>query len=112
MASRLGAPRINLVPRPALGAWPAPANAATVGVRAEHLHVRAASDVGGPALRATVRRIEILSDQRLVHLTLADNGAELISAAPATAAIEPGVAVRVELSRPLWFDASGRRVAG
>jgi multiple sugar transport system ATP-binding protein len=118
VASRLGSPRINLVPRPALGAWPAPQAAATVGVRAEHLHVRAAetasaaSTGAGPALRATVRRIEILSDQRLVHLTLADSAAELISAAPATGAVEPGSAVRVELSRPLWFDAAGRRVAG
>ena len=43
VAARLGSPRINLVPRPALGAWPAPAAAATVGVRAEHLHVRASS---------------------------------------------------------------------
>jgi len=112
VASRLGSPRINLVPRPALGAWPAPATAATVGVRAEHLHVHAASDASGQALRATVRRIEILSDQRLVHLTLADSAAELISAAPASGTVEPGSEVRVELARPLWFDAAGRRVAG
>jgi multiple sugar transport system ATP-binding protein len=112
VASRLGSPRINLVPRRALGAWPAPENATTVGVRAEHLHVRGASDAGGPALGATVRRIEILSDQRLVHLTLAGGAAELISAAPASGTVEPGSEVRVELSRPLWFDAAGRRVAG
>ena len=112
VAARLGSPRINLLPRPALGAWPAPASAATVGIRAEHLHVRAASDAGGPALRATVRRIEILSDQRLVHLALADSAAELISAAPASGAVEPGNDVRVELGRALWFDAAGRRVAG
>jgi len=112
VAARLGSPRINLLPRPALGAWPAPASAATVGIRAEHLHVRAASDAGGPALRATVRRIEILSDQRLVHLALVDSAAELISAAPASGAVEPGNDVRVELGRALWFDAAGRRVAG
>jgi len=123
VAARLGSPRINLVPRPALGSWPAPAAAATVGVRAEHLHVRLATGTspssprpatgaGGPALRATVRRIEILSDQRLVHLALADSAAELISAAPASGSVEPGSEVSVELDRPLWFDAAGRRVAG
>ena len=37
VAARLGSPRINLLPRAALGDWPAPAGAATVGVRAEHL---------------------------------------------------------------------------
>jgi multiple sugar transport system ATP-binding protein len=111
VASRLGSPRINLVARSALGALPAPRDAVTVGVRAEHLHVHAAPVVALPALRATVHRIEILSDQRLVHLALADSGAELISAAPARGSVEPGSEVGVELGRPLWFDAAGRRVA-
>ncbi len=97
VASRLGSPRINLVARSALGAWPAPRDAVTVGVRAEHLHVHAASADALPALRATVRRIEILSDQRLVHLALAGSGAELISAAPARGSVEPGSEVGVEL---------------
>jgi len=112
VAARLGAPRINLVARSALGAWPAPTGAVTVGVRAEHLHVHAAAPTAAARLRATVRRIEILSDQRLVHLALADSAAELISAAPARGSVEPGSEVAVELDRPLWFDAAGRRVAG
>ena len=112
VASRLGSPRINLVARSALGAWPAPTGAVTVGVRAEHLHVHAAAPTATTQLRATVRRIEILSDQRLVHLALADSAAELISAAPARGSVEPGSEVAVELDRPLWFDAAGRRVAG
>ena len=73
--------------------------------------VHAAADRAAPALRATVQRIEILSDQRLVHLALAGSGAELISAAPARGSVEPGSEVDVELGRPLWFDAAGRRVA-
>jgi len=111
VAARLGSPRINLVPRAALGAWPAPEGAATLGVRAEHLHLRNGAAGREPALRATVRRIELLSDQRLVHLALADGAAELISAAPATGAVEPGSQVSVDMDRPLWFDAAGRRVA-
>ncbi len=112
VAARLGSPRINLVPRPALGEWPAPASAAPVGVRADNLHVQGAAAAARPALRAIVKRIEILSDQRLVHLELPDTSTELVSAAPATGTVEPGNEVRVELGRPLWFDASGRRVAG
>ena len=114
VAARLGSPRINLVPRAALGDWPAPAAAATAGVRAEHLHVHpadAADAAAAQRLRATVRRVEILSDQRLVHLTLADTAHDIVSAAPVEAALEPGAQVRVELRRVLWFDAYGQRVA-
>ena len=111
VATRLGSPRINLVPRAALGEWPAPAGAATLGVRAEHLHLRNGDAGAGPSLGATVRRIELLSDQRLVHLALAGSAVELVSAAPATGALEPGSQVKVALDRPLWFDAAGRRVA-
>ena len=119
VAARLGSPRINLVPRAALGDWPAPAAAATAGVRAEHLHVHPdvlplapATDVApAQGLRATVRRVEILSDQRLVHLVLADGAHDIVSAAPAEATLEPGSPVRVELRRVLWFDAHGQRVS-
>jgi multiple sugar transport system ATP-binding protein len=69
VAARLGSPRINLLPRAALGEWPAPAGAATVGVRAEHLLVHAEGAAPLHRLRAEVHRIEILSDQRLVQLT-------------------------------------------
>ena len=111
VAARLGSPRINLLPRAALGEWPAPASASTAGVRAEHLHVHAGSVAPPQALRAEVRRIEILSDQRLVHLALAAGEHALISAAPADAGLEPGAQVHVELGRVLWFDAHGQRVS-
>ena len=112
VAARLGAPRINLMPRAALGEWPAPQRAATAGVRAEHLHVHAGQTPAANGVRAQVRRIEILSDQRLVHLALADGAHELVSVAPSDAALLPGAWVSVELRRVLWFDVAGRRVAG
>ncbi len=112
VAARLGAPRINLMPRAALGEWPAPRSAATVGVRAEHLHVHAGPTPAANGVCAQVRRIEILSDQRLVHLALADGAHELVSAAPSDAALVPGAQVSVELRRVLWFDAAGKRIAG
>jgi len=107
VASRLGAPRINLVPRAALGELPAPARAVTAGIRAEHLQLAATG------CAAHVRRIERLSDQHLVHLALDGSEHELISAAPAGftgLAVEPGAAVRLQIGRPLWFDAAGQRI--
>jgi hypothetical protein len=63
-------------------------------------------------LRAQVRRIDILSDQRLVHLVLADGGHPLVSAVPSSAPLETGSTVGLELRQALWFDAGGRRIVG
>ena len=108
VAARLGSPRINLLPRAALGNLAAPAAATTLGVRAEHLQLHA--DAAAAPLQALVRRIEILSDQRLVHLQLDAGAHELVSAAPAAAWVEPGRRVGVECARTLWFDAQGQRI--
>ena len=110
VAARLGSPRINLLPRAALPDLPAPPGAATLGVRAENLHVHADGAAASPGARAQVRRIEILSDQRLVHLALGDGAHELVSAAPANGGVEPGNTVHLEMGRPLWFDDAGRRI--
>jgi multiple sugar transport system ATP-binding protein len=104
VASRLGAPRINLVPRAALGELPAPAQAVTAGIRAEHLQLASSG------CAAHVRRIERLSDQHLVHLALDGSEHELVSAAPAGTSVEPGAAVHLQIGRPLWFDAAGQRI--
>jgi multiple sugar transport system ATP-binding protein len=114
VASRLGSPRINLLPRQALGDWPAPAHAVTAGLRAEHLHlaVNAASRHAGPS--ASVLRIERLSDQHLVHLSLqgADGKVhELVAAPPLPCAVAPGDAVQLQVQQALWFDAHGQRIA-
>jgi len=110
VAARLGSPRINLVPRAALLDLPAPPGAATLGVRAENLQVYANGARPPQGLSAQVRRIEILSDQRLVHLALGDGALELVSAAPAAGSVEPGSEVQIELGRPLWFDQAGIRI--
>lgn len=107
VAARLGSPRINLVPRAALPALAAPERATTVGVRAEHLRLHH----DGVERTAMVRRIERLSDQHLVHVGLHSADVELVSAAPPGAHFEPGDAVAIELLQPLWFDASGQRIA-
>ncbi len=109
VASRLGSPRINLMPRALLNGAAAPATAVTVGVRAEHLvlHSRAGAGAHRPA---RVQRIEHLGDQTLVHVRLDDSAQDLVSAAPAGTSFAPGDDVRLELLRPLWFDAGGRRI--
>lgn len=109
VASRLGSPRINLLPRAALGAAALPSTVHTVGLRAEHMQLTDAPDA---ALRARVQRIERLSDQYLLHLRLADSDTELIVSAPPEQLAHAGQDVGIHIVQSLWFDAAGLRVRG
>ncbi|MBC7940648.1 MAG: ABC transporter ATP-binding protein [Chitinophagaceae bacterium] len=110
VASRLGAPRINLVPRSALAALAAPAHAATIGIRSEHLSLdRGSADPAQPSAR--VLRVERLSDQHLVHVQVSGTDQELVSATPAGTGLEPGDTVSLRVRRALWFDAGGQRLS-
>jgi multiple sugar transport system ATP-binding protein len=112
VASRLGSPRINLVPRALVADIAAPEGAALVGIRAEQLRLRAPASASANGRRgARVRRIEQLSDQHLIHVHLDDSEQELVSAAADGTHWQPGDAVHLELLRPLWFDAAGQRIA-
>jgi multiple sugar transport system ATP-binding protein len=111
VASRLGAPRINLVPRSALAAMAAPDQAATIGIRSEHLGLSRASAGDAAELRARVLRVERLSDQHLVHVQVSGTDQELVSATTAGTGLESGDAVNLEVRRALWFDASGQRLS-
>jgi multiple sugar transport system ATP-binding protein len=111
VASRLGTPRINVVPLAALGEFAAPPGAVTAGLRAEHLEVL---DASSPAARegrpARLSRLESLSDQRLALFVLDGTEHELVAALPPDAAVTPGDEVRLRLRHVLWFDAQGQRV--
>jgi multiple sugar transport system ATP-binding protein len=107
VASRLGSPRINLVPRSALGETPAPPLATTAGLRAEHLGL---VDGARGGLRARVQRLESLSDQRLALVTLEGTEQEIVTALPPDSVVAPGDAVQLQMRHPLWFDAHGHRV--
>jgi multiple sugar transport system ATP-binding protein len=110
VASRLGSPRINLLPRASLPGLGGPAQAAVVGLRAEHLRLYAAGNGAAPHAPATVTRVERLSDQHLVHLSL-DNGAhELIASTSPDSRFEHGAAVGVQMLQPMWFDSTGQRI--
>ena len=110
VASRLGSPRINLVPRALLAELAAPPSAATAGVRAEQVELRDRP----PSSRqrgARVQRVEQLGDQHLVHLQLDQSEQTVVSAADGSTRWGPGDAVHIDWLRPLWFDAAGQRVA-
>jgi multiple sugar transport system ATP-binding protein len=109
VATRLGAPRINLVPRAALAGLAAPDRAATIGIRSEHLTLGRGDDTGAEPL-ARVLRVERLSDQHLVHVQVSGSEHELVSATPAGTGLEPGDPVTLQVRRALWFDAAGQRI--
>ncbi len=103
VATRLGQPGINLVPR---RLWPncaAPEGTTTIGVRAEHLRV---TRVAGSGSR--VERIEHLGDQSHLHLSIA--GEKLVTLADQDSGLAVGDCVDVALHNPLYFAADGSRL--
>jgi multiple sugar transport system ATP-binding protein len=104
VASRLGQPRINLLPADAFG--PAPARAAQIGLRPEHIQQGPVESGGGQP--ATVRRVEHLGDQTRLHLKLGPH--EIITLSDAHTPLRPGDSLSIRPLNPLWFDASGNRI--
>ena len=99
--------------RRAAGAWPRRPRAATVGVRAEHLRLHRADgrDRGHARAHGAAHRApERPAPGAPRRSPTAPH--ELISAAPAgRRSSSPATRCSVELLRPLWFDAAGRRIA-
>jgi multiple sugar transport system ATP-binding protein len=100
VAGRLGLPRINALPA-ALFAG-APAGAATIAMRPEHVRQ-------GDGAPAKVVRVEHLGDQTRLHLTL--GGHDIVTLTDPHSRLEPGDTVRIEPRNPLYFDAAGARIA-
>jgi multiple sugar transport system ATP-binding protein len=103
VATRLGQPRINLMPRALFPDLPTPASVETIGVRTEHLKIDRHHQG-----TAKVSRIEHLGDQRYLHLNL--GGQPIVTLADHDLAFDVGDTVALELTRPLFFDAEGQRV--
>lgn len=99
VASRLGQPHINLLPADAFPA--ARANAATIGLRPEHIHV-------GDGQEATITRVEHLGDQTRLHLRLGTHS--LVTLTEPHTALKPGETLKIRPYNPLWFDAQGNRI--
>ena len=121
VAGFLGAPRINIIPRPASGAsdahralWErlAPTAGPAVhraGLRAEHMHLSPA----GAGIAATVELAEHLGDVSILHLRV-EGLDELVNAKAGAghAHLTSGqrVALQPDAAWALRFDAAGRRV--
>ncbi|MEM9522489.1 MAG: ABC transporter ATP-binding protein [Pseudomonadota bacterium] len=101
VATRLGLPRINLLPVGLFGEE-APAGAARIGLRPEHI-------VTGEGRQAQVTRVEHLGDQTRLHLVMADH--HIVTLADPRALPSIGSVVRIRPRKPYFFDASGARVA-
>ena len=105
VATRLGSPSINLVPRRLYPDVAAPPETATIGVRTEHTRIRKSAN--GSAV-GRVKWIEHLGDQNHLHVTMADT--DVVTLCDRDAGLAVGDAVDVELTSPLFFDADGNRV--
>ncbi|MFG6082926.1 ABC transporter ATP-binding protein [Paracoccus litorisediminis] len=98
-ASRLGQPRINILPATLFG--PAPAGAAHIGLRPEQIRQGEGED-------SFVRRVEHLGDQTRLHLSFHNH--DLITVTDAHTGLKSGDIVRIRPEKPLYFDASGARI--
>lgn len=99
-ASRLGQPRINVLPADVFG--PAPPRATHIGLRPEHI-------VQGEGQDCIVQRVERLGDQTRLHLTFKSH--DLITVTEAHTALTAGDVIQISPRKPFYFDANGGRVA-
>lgn len=100
VASRLGQPRINVVPADVFGG--APAGATQIGMRPEHI-------MQGEGQEAEIQRVEHLGDQARLHLTL--KGHTITTIADPHTTYTPGAQIKIAPKNPLCFDAQGARIA-
>ena len=99
MASRLGLPRINLLPADIFGS---PVKGAeTIGLRPEHIFQGSGKEAG-------VVRIEHLGDQVRLHLKL--EGHAITTLAEPGMAYKAGSTVKIEPNNAIYFDRNGTRI--
>ena len=103
VATRLGSPTINLVPRSLFAEVAAPAATVTIGVRTEHVRIRRNPNGAG-----RVKRIEHLGDQIHLHVTVMDTDVVVLTDPEERLAV--GDVVGLELGKPLFFGADGGRL--
>lgn len=99
-ASRLGQPRINILPADVFGG--APPRATHIGLRPEQI-------VQGKGEDSMVQRVERLGDQTRLHLTFKSH--DLITVTDAHTNLKEGDIVRISPREPFYFAADGARVA-
>ncbi|MCB1335454.1 MAG: ABC transporter ATP-binding protein [Roseivivax sp.] len=99
-ASRLGQPRINVLPASLFAG--APAGAASIGLRPEQI-------VQGEGEESFVDRVEHLGDQTRLHLSFREHN--IVTVTDAHTPLKTGDILRIRPEKPYYFDAAGARVA-
>lgn len=99
-ASRLGQPRINILPADLFQAG-APHGAHTIGLRPEQI-------TQGKGEDSFVKRVEHLGDQTRLHLSFKNH--DLITVTDAHTELQSGDIVKIEPNAPYFFDAAGARI--
>lgn len=97
-ASRLGQPKINILPADLFG--PAPAGARSIGLRPEQIRQGEGAD-------SLVARVEHLGDQTRLHLSFRDHA--IVTVTDPHTRLQPGDIVKICPHRPYYFDATGQR---
>jgi multiple sugar transport system ATP-binding protein len=105
VATRLGSPGINLVPRALFPDLAAPPGTASIGTRTEHVRIRKRSNGKSDG---AVTWIEHLGDQDHLHIALADR--DFVTLSDPDSGLAVGDRVEIEFTRPLFFDAAGGRL--
>ncbi|MCT8159460.1 ABC transporter ATP-binding protein [Pseudoruegeria sp. SHC-113] len=96
VATRLGQPKINLLPADLFPG--APSGAQTIGLRPEHI-------LQGEGQPATVLRVEHLGDQTRLHLRF--GGHEVVTTTEVHSHLAHGDEITIRPQSPLYFDATG-----
>ncbi|MDD9721864.1 ABC transporter ATP-binding protein [Sulfitobacter sp. PR48] len=99
-ASRLGQPRINVLPAEVFGG--APKGAKMIGLRPEQIRQ-------GDGEESRVERVERLGDQTRLHLRFKSH--DIVTVTDAHTELKPGDRVKIRPEKPFYFDASGARLA-
>jgi multiple sugar transport system ATP-binding protein len=98
-ATRLGQPRINLLPASVFAG--APEGASTIGLRPEHI-------VQGEGEAGAVVRVERLGDQTRLHLDFKQH--EIITVTDPHTPLKAGDTVQIRPRNAYYFDATGARI--
>ncbi|MFV1852210.1 MAG: ABC transporter ATP-binding protein [Thalassospira sp.] len=99
-ASRLGQPRINVLPADVFAG--APSGAKQIGLRPEQI-------IQGEGEDSFVQRVEHLGDQTRLHLTFKSH--DIITVTTAHTTLKTGDIVKIRPEKPFYFGADGARVA-
>lgn len=98
-ASRLGQPRINILPADLFGR--APTGAKSIGLRPENI-------VQGKGSNCTVKMVERLGDQTRLHLDY--KGHDLVTITDAHNTLNAGEKLGIKASNPYYFGSDGSRI--